>query len=112
MIAKFYRAADGSEPVAIFIDGLPVEAPSTRQRCRLERGAHAPSVDTLQRIADAFGKDLIIDFADVDHDQRHGLPSISSHLARERSPFQWPRGLIDRQDNVDRKASAQFVNVR
>ncbi len=38
--------------------------------CRLERGAHAPSVDTLQRIADAFGKDLVVDFADVDHDQR------------------------------------------
>lgn len=38
--------------------------------CRLERGAHAPSVDTLQRIADAFGMDLVIDFADVARDER------------------------------------------
>ncbi len=38
--------------------------------CRLERGAHAPSVDTLARIADAFGKDLVVDFADVDQDRR------------------------------------------
>ncbi len=29
---------------------------------RLERGDHSPSVDTLLRLADVFGKELIVDF--------------------------------------------------
>jgi len=30
---------------------------------RLERGDHAPSVDTLRRLAEVFGKELVVDFA-------------------------------------------------
>lgn len=29
---------------------------------RLERGDHAPSVETLRRLADVFGKELFVDF--------------------------------------------------
>jgi len=29
---------------------------------RLERGDHAPSVETLRRLADSFGKELVVDF--------------------------------------------------
>jgi DNA-binding XRE family transcriptional regulator len=30
--------------------------------CRLERGDHAPSLDTLRRLAAVFGKELVVDF--------------------------------------------------
>jgi len=33
---------------------------------RLERGDHAPSVDTLRRLAEVFGKELVVDFAAPD----------------------------------------------
>lgn len=36
---------------------------------RLERGDHAPNLDTLRRLADVFGKDLVVDFADFDHER-------------------------------------------
>jgi phage-related protein len=42
MIAKFYRAPDGTEPVADFIDGLPVEA----------RASVAFSIELLNELTD------------------------------------------------------------
>lgn len=36
---------------------------------RLERGDHAPNFETLRRLAEVFGKALVIDFANVDHEK-------------------------------------------